>query len=351
MKYFKLLFIVVFLIFTSCKEASFDEKKLLTDITNTIIVPSVENFVAESNMLNTQVQRFVNDTNEENLIAAQEQWKVTALAYSNIHSYNIGIVRDKFMNLALYNWPTLPAAIENVIRDKEITKDFVTNLSPQIKTLSGLEYLLFNTENKNIISAYLSSEKRRNYLKFVSEYLVLQAERLHDIWVGETNYAATFITNEKTGIKSSFNLLYNGIYNVLDTDKVTKVGKPAGLENSSNIDPETIQAFYSNTSLALIKSNVLSVKRVYFKDNGLGISDYVFAVVGNNDVNNNVATKIDEVIAAIDAIPTNLFDAITNNQNEVKVLHKKLNELVILFGVDVRSALSITITSTDNDGD
>lgn len=50
-------------------------------------------------------------------------------------------------------------------------------------------------------------------------------------------------------------------------------------------------------------------------------------------------------------IPVPLHQAIDTNYTVVQQLHLKLNDLRVLFAVDVRSILSITITSTDNDGD
>ena len=359
MKYLKFLGIAILLMTLSCSKNNSDDEvttfavnELLTDVTNNDILPAVARFVEESDLLDRSLSTYLEETNEVNLIAAQEQWRVTALAYANIFVFNIGEVRDNFLNFALYNWPTSPNGIENAIMNNdEITDEMVANLSPQIKTLSAIEYLLFEGTNEAIIASYEESVNRQNYLDFVGNDLVTQSIRLQEIWLAPNNYATTFINNEGTGINSSFNLFYNGLFNLIDTGKVTKIGKPAGLENSENIDPETTQAFYSNTSLALLRENILSVRNVYFKTNGLGVADYVLSITDNTILNDAVAIKIDEVIGAIDAIPTDLFSAISSNPTEVAALHSRLGELGVLFSVDLRSVLSITITSTDNDGD
>lgn len=334
------------------EDSSFNVEALLEDVVNSDITPSTNTFLAEVITLNTNIASFSTALDVESLVVAQDQWKKTALAYGDIHVFNIGEVRGKYLNLALYNWPTLPSAIENILAgENDITQDYVSGLSPQIKTLSALEYLLFGEENETLVTNYTNSVKRVNYLKYVASDLETQANRLPEIWGAPTNYGDTFIEDKGTGINGSFNLLYNGLYNLIDTGKVTKIGKPAGLENSSNTDPEITQAFYSNTSLEILRRNILSIKNVYFKTNGLGISDYVYAIAENNTVNNAIDNKITNVIAAIDVIPTNLFDAITDNHDDVTTLHEQLEDLRVLFGVDVQSILSITITSTDNDGD
>lgn len=335
------------------KEESFNVKQLLTDVTNNRILVSVEEFVNEASLLNDAAQTYVTTTNENNLTLLRQQWQETALSYAKVYAFNIGAVRDQFMHQALYNWPTVPNAIENFITNNaSITSGIIGNLSPQAKSLSGLEYLIFKTNLSDTNTEFINSEKRRNYLKFSALELKSQANRLLNIWQASGgNFAEILINSEATGIQSSFSKLYNGLYNLIDTGKVTKIGKPAGLENSQNTNPDLTQAYFSHTSLAILKKNIESVKNVYFNPNGLGIDDYVFSIVKNNELNNAVQNKITEVQAAIDEIPGNLYDAITTNHDKVEALHQRLDELGVLFSVDVRSVLSITITSTDNDGD
>ncbi|WP_289045614.1 imelysin family protein [uncultured Olleya sp.] len=351
--------LLIFLLALSCnsdddqeEEVAFNVMQLLEDVTNYQILPSVVNFNTESNTLNTSIENYLNTLTEANLSLAQDQWKITAKAYANIYAFNIGDVRDQFMHLALYNWPTLPSALENVINDNDaITEELLATKSPQIKTLSALEYLLFNTDITTVNSQFINDIKRQDYLQYTALDLKSQSERLVGIWNSPGNYASTFIDNNESGIRDSFNRLYNGLYNLIDTGKVTKIGKPAGLENSQITNPELTQAYFSSLSLTILKENINSVKNVYFNSEGLGIDDYVYHIIKNNDLNQAVENKIEDVQNAIDAIPVPLFDAINSHPDLVAHLHTELDALGILFSVDVRSILSIIITSTDNDGD
>ncbi|AUC75870.1 imelysin family protein [Olleya sp. Bg11-27] len=331
---------------------AFNVMALLEDITNQQILPSVATFVSESTTLNTTIQTYLTTSTEADLILARNQWKVTAKAYGKIYAFNIGSVRDQFMHLALYNWPTLPSALENVINDNDaITEALLATKSPQIKTLSALEYLLFNADSNTVNTQFIDDIKRQDYLKYTGLDLKSQSERLLGIWNAPGNYAATFIDTNETGIRASFNRLFNGLYNLIDTAKITKIGKPAGLENSQATNPEQTQAYFSSLSLAILKQNITSIEAVYFNTEGIGIDDYVYHVIKNNDLNQAVENKIEDVQNAIDAIPVPLFDAITSHPDLVAHLHTELDALGILFSVDVRSILSIIITSTDNDGD
>ncbi|QXP61736.1 imelysin family protein [Olleya sp. HaHaR_3_96] len=334
------------------EDVAFNVMGLLEDVTNYQILPSVANFETESNTLNTTIVTYLNTLTEANLNLTKDQLKITAKAYANIYAFNIGTIRDQFMHLALYNWPTLPSALENVINDNDaITEELLATKSPQIKTLSALEYLLFNADSNTVNTQFVDDVKRQDYLKYTALDLKSQSERLLGLWNSPGNYATTFIDNNDTGIRDSFNRLYNGLYNLIDTGKVTKIGKPAGLENSQINNPELTQAYFSSLSLTILKENINSVKNVYFNTAGIGIDDYVYHVIKNNDLNQAVENKIEDVQNAIDAIPVPLFDAITSHPDLVAHLHTELDALGILFSVDVRSILSIIITSTDNDGD
>ena len=338
---------------TTPETTNFQVQNLLRDVTNHHIIVNVTTFLNEATRMEENVDNYLSDLTEVSLETAKSQWKQTAISYGKVYTFNIGLIRDQFTHQALYNWPTVTNAVENFISNPtEVTEAYVQSLSPQAKTLSALEYLLFKTDVTSTHLEFVNSENRRNYLRYVAKELKTRAARLVHTWsTSGDNYSTTFIENTATGIDASFSLLYNGVYNIIDTGKVTKIGKPAGLENSQNTNPEATQAHFSNTSLAILKENIESVEDVYFSTQGLGISNYVAHVADNEVLNTAIRTKINEVYAAIDAIPVPLFDAITSNPTEVETLHEKLNELAILFSVDVRSILSITITSTDNDGD
>lgn len=332
---------------------SFNVPSLISSQIEEQILPSVNDFVKASSELNTAITRYSNETTESNLLEARNEWKNTVAAYEKVYTFNIGEVRENFLHLIIYPWPISTEAVENVmINNSEINQQVIDELSPRAKTFAALEYLLFKGDLAATNNEFLASSERLTYLKFTADYITSLSLRIHNVWSPEgTNYASRLISNRETGIDGSFNLFFNGIYNAIDTGKVTKIGKPAGLENSSVTNAELTQAHFSNNSLSLLKSSIKSIENAYFNADGIGIDDYVLSLTKTDDLNNVVEQKIAAVYNAIDAISTNLVIAIENEPQLVSTLHSKLNDLRIVFGVDMRSALSIVITSTDNDGD
>jgi len=348
----------LFIIFIACKKdndtpSSFKVKALLQSEVDNQILPGITSFINAVSNLETTVKLYLAETTEENLSIARQQWVATAIAYEKIYVFNIGDVRSKFIHFSIYDWPATPVAIENNILNNTIDKSFMDSVLPTAKSIAALEYLLFKTSLSETNLEISSSIKRKDYMKFSVEFLELQANNLQNTWVASGgNYSSTFINNENTGVRSSFNIFFNGLYNLIDTGKITKIGKPAGLEKSDVINPELTQAYFSNTSLAILSANMESITQAYFNTNGdLGIDDYVFFITQNNELNDLVLLRIKAVNDAIKAIPLTLNEAIIKQPELTKELHNKLEELRILFAVDLRSRLSIVITSTDNDGD
>ncbi len=333
--------------------SSFDMSALLRSEVEQQIIPTITRFKTATSALNIATQRYITNTSTENLELLRTEWRSTALAAERVFTFNIGVPRALFFQILIYDWPATPVVIENNISNATINRDFIAALAPKSKTLAALEYLLFKSDLNATNLEFMTSEKRRDYIRFSAENLDMLSERLLNIWspTGQ-DYANTFSTNTATGIEASFNLLFNGLHNIIATGKVSKIGKPAGFEASAAINPEASQAFFSDTSLDIIRSNMQSVRAAYFNTNGdLGIDDYVFFLSQSQTLNEMTTAKIDAVITAINAISLPLDRAITEDRTGVQDLHTALENLRIFFAVDLRSRLSIIITSTDNDGD
>lgn len=332
---------------------SFNVSDLLSDLTRYQIIPTVDNFNEQAVRLNTIIEAYLSNPNEDEFLKIKNQWKLTTLAYEKVYAFNIGNVRSQFLHEAIYLWPIATNSIEDILqKTPQIDENAIAALSPSIKSIAALEYLLFKSGTTETNTEFISSENRQNYLKYAALNIQQQSERIQNIWsTSGENYSDEFINSNENGIQGSFNKYFNGLYNLIDTGKVSKIGKPSGLENSPVINPLLSQAFRSDLSLPILKENMVILERAYFNPEGLGINDYVTYIRRNDDLNLLIQEKISEVKLAIEAIPVPFFDAITSHYSLVEDLHTKLKELLIIFSTDLRSTLSIVITSTDNDGD
>ena len=103
---------------------------------------------------------------------------------------------------------------------------------------------------------------RIDYLLGVTEEVLRQINLLINFW--ESEYKETFI--KATGISCSENArcwAFNQLINILDIIRVTKIGKPAGLEGSNSTAIESLEAYRSESYIELIQSSLEEVQNAY----------------------------------------------------------------------------------------
>lgn len=348
--------LAMMILYVSCgedkKKKIFDVDLFLKEVTQKVILPILDDFKNEAQLLAKETETYANAPNVAQLELLRKQWAKTAHAYERTYNFHFGPAKSRFLHRAIYNWPTVPEAIENFVASKEISEETMIKASPQIKGLAALEYLLFKEDSITANFEFTEQDQRRAYLLECATFLEAQADRLVNIWSekGE-NYAERFMTSKTTGINNPFNLLFNGLYNAANTAKVTKIGKPGGFEKSPRTNPQKVQAPYSNESLALTLASVEVIEEVFFGTDHPNISQYISSLAEDELTNERIKTAIDDIKMTITAIPIPLEEAVDSHPEKTKTLYEKLTALNIWMGVDARSILSVIITSTDNDGD
>ncbi len=349
--------IFIILIIFSCKNDDSDSTTIeplddfYANFYSTNIYPAIIDFKTE---IETEIE-YINQFNEsqtlENLVLLQDQWLITTTSYSKVRAYNYVPVKQNFYDTNIFNFPVNTAIIETLVSE-EATYDtsYISVKSTTSKGLGAMEYLLFDEQNTNeALSLLQANEFRVNYLLGVANEILRQTELLLDFW--ENDYKTEFANSDGDACTSNARCLaFNQLINILDVIKVTKIGKPAGLESSDNIDLEILEAFRSKKSLQLIKSSIEEIEYIY------SLSDVNFAsIVDEIDdtgaLSAEIAISFNEVYESIDAIDTSLYDAITTNPEKVQALYNAVGDLTVYFSVDGASLLSVTVLPTDNDGD
>lgn len=351
-----LFFLTLLLIVVSCKNSKSKAVNYNIEIPKTVVNKIIFDRLDVANKqmdsLNHNVKSFTKNPTVVQLKKAQNSYIALANTYAKLYVFNIGFVKDKFFNRRINFWPVYNIAIEKSIKEKELTPTEFSDFGSASKNMPALAYLLFKyDDNQKIVDEYLEQPARKKYLDLSVNELSSLFVFLDDIWFGTANYATSFKNSTEKGLEGAFNLLYNGINNVVDNCKVTKIGKPAGLEKSSHTNPEIVESFYSGNSLELIKSNLESVEELFFSGNIVNISSYITKATKSDVIANKLKTQIKTCFTILNSIQNPLKTAVKTEKEKVKKLHKAFSDLSITVNTDIRSALSIIITGTDNDGD
>ncbi len=311
---------------------------------NTALKLSIENQILA-------IEDFKTNPTNANFENLREQWRSCATSFAKTSTYNINPVKLGFYDTNIFNFPINTELIEDNIKEQTIYNTaYLETKSTVTKGLGTLEYLFFNVQDSTTAFLLLEEDTFRvNYALAVAEEVLRQTNLLISFW--EDGYKDEFANSKSISCTVDARCLaFNQLINLLDIIKVTKLGKPAGLETSENIDLEILQAFRSETSLDIIKSSIQEVEYTY-STSTVNFSELVDEIAESEEISNEINSAFIQVYNDIDAINSSLYSAILNNDPNVVELHTSLTELIRYFSVDAASTLSVTVLPTDNDGD
>lgn len=354
MKKLSILFISVLLL--ACKTDHEPETILNStfykDYYDVNIATAISNFKSEIETEIIYLQNFQSSKTNEDYTMVVNQWLVCAKAFAKVKVYDFGKIENLFFDQIIHSFPVNSKSIETNILDTETVynSEYFKTKSTLSKGLGAMEYLIYGDFDTDKSKDLLSNNSHRlNYLLAVTQEILLQTDILTNTW--QNDYLETFInSNETICSQNATCLAVNQLINILDVTRVTKIGKPSGIESSGNITPEKLEAFRSRSSLLLISSMLEEVKYVY-QESDVNFYLAVNKIDNSGMISKEIANKFDEIDELIKKSNHNLHDAILTDKSTIIPIYDSLTELTILFSVDVASILDITVLPTDNDGD
>lgn len=222
----------------------------------------------------------------------------------------------------------------------------------------ALDYILHgkNKTDAYIVNLFATSANRRQYLADVCSKL---AQDVTGIVNGWGTYAATFNGATGNSAGSSLSNLVNEMNFDYEITKNARVGIPLGKQTLGVALPERCEAYYSGKSLLLLSNHINAIENIYLGRSqsgadGKGLDDYLDqlnAQYGSTTLNSAIKNKIAEVKAAMPAVPNPLSAAVVSSTAQVETLYQKMQQLQVLLKSDMPSALSVSITYVDGDGD
>lgn len=366
MKYSQYIFIIILSgILNACDNSggevvNFDRQAMLTNYAENIIVPGYQVYQQEVANLETVVNTFTSTPDADNLNAVREVFKDTYLSWQRVSFYEFGPAMDQLLRTSTNSFPADFISIDNNIASGDYNLESLSN--NDAKGLPAIDYLLYGIAEGEIaiVNEYVNSENSRQYLIDVIADMKVRIDAVVTEWTsGE--YSEDFISRDGTDVGSGLSMLvntYNQHFERFTRD--AKIGIPLGIRSSGIPIPNNVEALYSGISLQLTLANVRAIYQMYWgqspvlSQDGIGIHDYLEAL----DVQFNGSTLSEEIdqrySAAIDlleTIPPPLQTAVTDHQTAVEAAYNALQVLVVLNKVDAASAMGVTITYADNDGD
>ncbi|GAB4011911.1 imelysin family protein [Spirosoma migulaei] len=351
---------------TPTDQASSDRKAMLTNIADNIIVPSYANFKTKFDAMVTKSDAFAAKPDKASLTDFRQAWVDAYTEWQKVELFDVGPAEQYTLRNFFNIYPTSVTGIEEYVAAGSGTFDVPASYPKQ--GFPALDYLINGLEvtDDALVARYTTATdaaKRIAYLKRLTTQMNAQFTTVYTAWT-TGGYRDTFINCTALNASCSTSKLINGyVLNYERYIRSGKVGIPSGAMTNGTVSPDKVEAYYKkDLSLALAKTahqasidffNGKSVKtgqegpslKTYL--NGIGAKD---SQTGKSlvDIVNAQFELVNQKLALLKA---NLSDEVKTNDAAVVAVYTEMQKAVRMLKVDMTSAMSITITYTDNDGD
>lgn len=352
----------------SCEYQDFDKYNLLKNLSDAYITTSLSSYNDKINTLNNDILSFTSNPSISGLSTIRNSWEEALLNWQDVAFLDFGPSEYILLRSQTNTFPIDTTELQNSITSG--TWNFQNSTFNDSKGLQALDYLLFKPgyTDAGLISYYQSDSNATNYLKSISEDLLININYVTEQWdLQKGDFINDFETTNTGYSSNSQGSSISNIINALCLHyefyvRRGKVGLPMGVFNgfSQQELPHLVECFYSGKSFQNAIRSISSIRKFIngssyiANDNGLGLDDYmnfVNAELNSEQLSIVIDNQIITILNELDNYSNTLSQEIMTNKTALSVSYGELQRLVPYIKVDMTSALGVLITYQDNDGD
>ncbi|HEY0769386.1 MAG TPA: imelysin family protein, partial [Sphingobacteriaceae bacterium] len=344
-----------------------DREAILTHWVDNIIKPSYANFKTKFDVMAAKSAAFTASPSPATLAEFRSAWQEAYLEWQKVELFEFGPADRQTLRNFFNIYPADVNGIASNINDPAVTLDLPASYARQ--GFPALDYLLFGvgTDEAAVLAFYTNSTEGQKRTAYITR-LVSRMNSLLTTVITEWNgtYRETFISKTGLDIGSSFGLVVNAY--VLHFERFIRSGKigiPSGatIASAGVPHPETVEAFYKrdiSKQLAInanqAAADFFAGKNVTTGQTGPSFATYLDALEAKDAGTGTLLSTIingqfGTIITSLNALSPSLYDQVQTNNQAMLDIYAAMQKQVRLLKVDMTSAMSITITYTDNDGD
>lgn len=338
---------------------------LLENIADHFILPGYANFKVKAEYMDSQGKAFTTKPNDSTLVAFRSAWVDAYIEWQKVAMFNVGPAEAYVPTSYFNSFPTKTVEIEqNIISTPNL--DLPSTYSQQ--GFPALDYLINGLGNDaETVARYTTASDaalRIAYLNTLTERIKSIFNTINDGWY-TGGYRAKFVGNTELNAGSPTSHLINAfVYHYEKHLRSGKIGTPSDAFGAAGKTfPEEVEAYYKkDLSKTLAKTSHQAVIDVFngksFKTgtevysfkahlNALGATD---SKTGEN-LSAIINTQFVTVEEKLNVLSDNFAQQITNDNIKMLYTFNAMQTTVRLLKVDMVSAMSVTITYVDSDGD
>lgn len=344
-----------------------DRVPMLTNWADNIVIPSYDKFDAKLKTMVSAAEAFSSAPSSTTLAAFRSNWIDAYVEWQRVELFEFGPADRSTMRNFFNIYPADEAGIAQNIADPNSNLALPVAYSTQ--GFPALDYLLngLADTDQDILALYTSdpdAAKRLAYIKRLTDRMTSIFTTVISDWKG--SYRDTFISRTGLDIGSSTSIVVNSyVLNYERFIRSGKIGIPSGAMTASGgvKYPEKVEAYYQrDISLTLAKAahqasiDFFNGRSVSADTEGPSFKSYLNALDAKDPNTGTLLSQIivDQLSAAnlkLGTLGDNLYEQVVNNNQPMIDTYAEMQKVVRLIKVDMTSAMSVTITYTDNDGD
>ncbi len=344
-----------------------DRQEMLIHWADNIIIPSYHNFKLKFDTMLTESEEFTALPSNESLASFRSAWVDAYAEWQKVELFEFGPA-DRYTLRNFFNiYPADVAGIDANILDPLANMD-VPNSYPR-QGFPALDYLINGvaSDDNGIIEYYTTGDDAAKRIAYLSKLIGRMNTLVTNViteWNG--SYKDTFTSSTGLDIGSSTGIVVNAY--VLNYERYIRSGKiaiPAGIVAgvSGTAYPEKVEGYFKKDISKLLAKNAEDATAGFF--NGINVTteadgpsfkSYLDALGAKDSSTGTLLSEIiNDQFSVIDSklnlLSSNFYEEVLNNNQAMKDTYTEMQKAVRLLKVDMTSAMSVTITYTDNDGD
>lgn len=342
-----------------------NRKDMLTNLADNIIIPSYASFQTKFDLMTAKKTAFVSKPEQSELTAFRQAWADAYVEWQKAELFEFG-PGEKYSIRNYFNiYPANVAGITSDISD--LAPNFEVPASYDRQGFPALDYMINGVgANDAVILAYYATPtegaKRLAHLDRLTNRMSGLITKVRTDWAGTAR--ETFVTKTGLDISSSSSLMVNAY--VLHYERYIRSGKfgiPSGAMLNGVPAAEKVEGFYKkDLSLTLAKTSQQAFVDFFNGKNfttgveGASLKTYLNALGAKDGATGKTLSEIlntqfEAIKTKLNALKPSLYDEVKTNNQAMKDTYTEMQKAVRMLKVDMTSAMSITITYTDNDGD
>lgn len=336
-----------------------EEGNAVAALSEHVMVPTVIAFATAAQALSVSLTAFSGGPTLATLTAARQAWRDARAAWMQTRAFGFGPTKEHDGNI---DWtPVKTDNIEVAIASAaSFTADDIAGKGTSSKGFLALEYLLFDPAAADDVvlarfDTAADAAPRKSYVDALGADLTREAAAVRTKWeafgpeLATAGSGSTVYARAQTALDDVVGQI------VFQTDVTANDGiaAPLGLKTGGAIQPEVEVARLSDNTLDDIANELVGIEAIwegrYADVDDLGIDDLVRKK--SAALADDVRAKIAAAKAAVTAVPPPMRTALTGAPASLQAAFDAIIALKKILAADVVTALGVTLSVNDNDGD